>query len=384
MSSTDKFKKTGLALSGGGVRASAFHAGVLLYLAELEELENVKHISSVSGGTLFTGLVFHESGYVWPASAEYRQNVYPKIRKLLTSHCLQTQALKLLLLKPSNWKHLFYRANILAQAVEAVWGVGSSLGDLPDKPFWSINGTTAETGKRFFINGSRLGDYKLGYFTDASFRLSRAMAISAAFPVGIGPLKIKTRQYDWHPPSGHKSGEYKMPYSSINVYDGGVYDNMGTEPLYGIGAQSIKPTSGVNHIIISDAGAPCKEVKLPGPLNPMRVKRLLDITTEQTRSLRVRSFANFLGNNPERGFYCQLGAIPAKIAETYKTGREERVREVLNATWLSEKQIKKAQHYGTNLKKLKERDFDNIARHGYETMRLNRIMFEVREKEGLL
>ncbi|HPF07510.1 MAG TPA: patatin-like phospholipase family protein, partial [Spirochaetota bacterium] len=61
-------RRIGLALSGGGVRAAAFHSGVLKYLAEKGKLEDVNHISSVSGGSLFTGLVFSINSGRWPSS----------------------------------------------------------------------------------------------------------------------------------------------------------------------------------------------------------------------------------------------------------------------------------------------------------------------------
>lgn len=44
--------KTGLALSGGGLRASLFHIGVLSRLAELDLLRYVEVISTVSGGSI--------------------------------------------------------------------------------------------------------------------------------------------------------------------------------------------------------------------------------------------------------------------------------------------------------------------------------------------
>ena len=44
--------KLGLALSGGGFRASFFHIGALARLAELELLRYVEVISTVSGGSI--------------------------------------------------------------------------------------------------------------------------------------------------------------------------------------------------------------------------------------------------------------------------------------------------------------------------------------------
>jgi len=45
-------KKTGLALSGGGIRASAFHLGVLEKLFVLGIINQLDVISTVSGGSI--------------------------------------------------------------------------------------------------------------------------------------------------------------------------------------------------------------------------------------------------------------------------------------------------------------------------------------------
>ena len=55
--------KIGIALSGGGVRATVFHLGVLARLAEDSLLESISFISSVSGGSLAAGLVYGASDY---------------------------------------------------------------------------------------------------------------------------------------------------------------------------------------------------------------------------------------------------------------------------------------------------------------------------------
>jgi predicted acylesterase/phospholipase RssA len=44
--------KVGLALSGGGFRASLFHIGVLARLAELDMLRHIEVLSCVSGGSI--------------------------------------------------------------------------------------------------------------------------------------------------------------------------------------------------------------------------------------------------------------------------------------------------------------------------------------------
>ena len=50
-------KGVGLALSGGGHRASLFGLGVLLYLADAGKLPDITSIASVSGGSLTNGYI---------------------------------------------------------------------------------------------------------------------------------------------------------------------------------------------------------------------------------------------------------------------------------------------------------------------------------------
>ena len=48
--------KLGLALAGGGFRASLFHIGVLRRMAELDMLRYVEVLSTVSGGSIVGAL----------------------------------------------------------------------------------------------------------------------------------------------------------------------------------------------------------------------------------------------------------------------------------------------------------------------------------------
>src|SRR5437660_5258332 len=46
-------KKLGLALSGGGFRASLYHLGLVRFLRDAGLLRQVTHVTSVSGGSIF-------------------------------------------------------------------------------------------------------------------------------------------------------------------------------------------------------------------------------------------------------------------------------------------------------------------------------------------
>lgn len=375
---TTESKRIGIALSGGGVRAAAFHAGVLLWLAEKGQLETIRHISSVSGGSLFAGLVFHVSDYAWPSSEAYVSRVFPAIRNVLTSNSLQVNAL-LRLLNPLNWRFFLSRANILAQSIRHLWGVTGSLSNLPAHPVWSINGTTAENGRRFRFKDKRLGDYEIGYADAPNFPLADAIAISAAFPGGIGPLKICSNRFKWEK---RKSWDWtaapekiEPAFRSIHVYDGGVYDNLGMEPFFDVGKQVIKSETGspaVDFIIVSDAGAAFGRQQIPGPLHLGRLERVANIGFDQARALRVRSFVHYLQCNNGSGMYLQIGSDP--IASIKEFGGTKLLPSDIE--WLRSEKVKEAGTYPTSLRQLKADKFDLLALHGYQTAAWNELVFD--------
>ena len=168
-----------LALSGGGIRAMVFHAGLLKAMAERQRLEQVEHLSTVSGGSLLIGLVMQQAGMRWPSSNQYLDDLYPALRGRLTSRSLQWDALRQLL-KPTNWRYGLTRANLLAIALKADWHIDALLSDVPATPDWSINGTTAEGGKRFRFKAKDIGDYLVGYADPGRFQLASALAVSAS------------------------------------------------------------------------------------------------------------------------------------------------------------------------------------------------------------
>lgn len=349
----DGNKHIALALSGGGIRAMVFHLGVLRFLAENNALERVSHISTVSGGSLVLGLLLQDTQMQWPTSSQYLGLSLPSIRKRLCTQSLMEGMLRQLRL-PRNWGFLFSRANLLAYALRDEWDVTAKLSELPIKPEWSINGTTAETGKRFRFKQKDLGDYVLGYAPSYDFPLANALAVSAAFPGGIGPLAIVADQHvwkrrDWGEPEENVK-QVIPPYSNLHLYDGGVYDNLGLEPFFDAGKGIIKTTlPDKTIIIVSDAGAPLIQGFSFSRLNPWRMKRVADIMSDQSRALRIRTFINYLIQDKGRGTYIYIGE-PVSDSSPCSS-----------ATFASS--------FPTTLRKLTEQEFEKILEHGYQTSR---------------
>lgn len=334
-----------LALSGGGIRAMVFHLGVLKFLAERGMLEQVTRISTVSGGSLLVGLIFQHNSLRWPSSEAFLASTFPALRLKLCSRSLQWGALRQLL-NPVNFRFIFSRANLLALALRNEWKVEARLTDLPDQPEWSINGTTAENGKRFRFKAGSFGDYSLGYATPGNFPLANALAVSAAFPGGFGPLTLDASRFVWRKRQWDTDAGSEQPvdigYRRLHLYDGGVYDNLGLEPLFDAGRSQSKHAG--TRIVVSDAGSP-----LPGGfafnvLNPFRLKRVADIMADQARALRVRTFSTYLQAENGRGALLCIGD---------STGHDFQPLQAF------------ASGFPTTLRRLSHDEFEKLADHGY-------------------
>lgn len=349
----------------------AFHAGVFEFLAQRGELERVTHVSSVSGGSLFVGLVFKLSGYHWPSSAEYLNEALPGIRKHLCNEDLGLRALARLLL-PTNWKFILSRANIIAQTITKSWGIEVSLADLPQVPEWSINATTAETGRRFRFKRDGCGDYELGYADATSFLLAEAIATSAAFPGLIGPFVVNAVEHEWkkRPKWEADASEARVaepPSTRLHLYDGGVYDNLGVEPLFDSGQIKLK-VEGNPVLLVSDAGSPFVSGFRISPLNPWRLRRVLDIVMDQVHALRVRSLmALFLGNQG-------AGALVASGTDAMRILLEAKI-DTTNCIYLPSYLVKRAASYPTDLSQMTSENFELLARHGRETAEVLNVAF---------
>jgi NTE family protein len=339
-------KPIALALSGGGIRAMVFHMGVLKALAERKLLEQIGRISTVSGGSLLIGLMLQESGLKWPSSQKYLASIYLSLRTKLCERSLQWGAARQLK-NPSNLRFLLSRANLLALALKNEWGVDGNLSDLPSMPEWSINGTTAENGKRFRFKSVDFGDYTLGYADAGNFPLADALAVSAAFPGGFGPLTLDARQFTWRKrpwaaPAGTEQ-PVDIGYAKLHLYDGGVYDNLGLEPFFDAGRS--KPKHDGIYIIVSDAGAPLSAGFDHGSFSLYRLKRVADIMSDQARALRVRTFATYLQQAQDRGAYIYIDTPVTALSRCQSAAYAAR--------------------FPTTLRCLDTAEFDKLAEHGY-------------------
>jgi NTE family protein len=354
----------GLALSGGGFRAAAFHAGVLRRLAEAGLLASVKQISTVSSGSLLLSAIISRFG--WPTDREYEDVVFPELKRLLTtSDLFSWRALTKVGCSKFYYRLIFDRAEILENLLELRWKVEGLLTDLPDRPVWWINATCLETAKNWRFSKWQMGDRKFSRHYSPRIKIATAAAASAAMPYVIGALRIGLpgdgrRRSD---PATHTPTESKdPPYTSIRLWDGGVYENLGLEALF-------KPEGrrlGCDFLVCSDASRSILEGTRSLPvrllLGSLAGPRPFDISADQTRSIRSRTFVRAIERGEVRGSLIRLGNSVRDIDTQVKRTRTQANYDA----FLRDEEVSALARIETGLTALTPDRFEAVARHGYE------------------
>ncbi len=349
----------GIALSGGGIRATIFHLGVFEWLASKNLFEKISKVSSVSGASMCVGLIYAHNNLKWPTSKEYLNEVLPKIKETLFSIDLQTNAILKLIISPHYWNR---KANLLAKLMESKWNISGTLQDLEDRPLWYVNCTTYETGKRFRFSKNSMGDYILGFSYKPDIALSEIIASSAGFPVLIGPYTLQMSKFEWKKSYYSEKDFDTQKFPKVHLWDGGVYDNLGAESIFKFGKES-ELSKNVDYMIISNASASINLSDRSKEMFVSKTKRILDIAADQINALRSRMIMDFI-TQTQKGLYLKIGNSADKITNDSKCSKE--LRKELIESSLSNKDCDFAENYPTTLKRPTKDEFELLLRHGFE------------------
>ncbi|WP_028330557.1 patatin-like phospholipase family protein [Brachyspira alvinipulli] len=347
-------KKIGIALSGGGIRAAIFHLGVFKWLAEENALENIEHISTVSGASIGIALLYSLNNNKFPSSKEYNK-VLEKVKETIIKNDIQKKLIYITLSKQIH--NFFNKPKILSDIMKKYWKITGKFSDLETIPRWSVNATTIETGKRFAFSQKHIGDYKLGYIKDLNYDISMAVAVSAAFPFFIGNQYFKIESKEW---VDHNDNPITNIPKSIHLWDGGVYDNLGLEAIYKMDKGGYCKDD-LDFLIVANAALP---FNFNYKMKRFDIKRILDISMSQVGILRERSYIDFIKRN-KNGMYIKIGNHASKILKNSKMDKDEKEK-IIKSCDTKENCIK-IQNYKTTLFSPTKKYFDMILRHGYET-----------------
>lgn len=296
----------GLCLSGGGFRAMLFHAGALWRLNELGFLPKFERISSVSGGSIASGVL----GLAWKrlafdvkgVSPVLEQEVIQPIRRF-ADHTFDWKVVVGGFLLPGSAGDRmidFYRDHLFGR---------QTLQDLPDAttgegPRFVINATNLQSGVLWRFSQPYMADYRVGWLAHPEIEV--AVAASAGFPPVLSPVVLKLEEGELQRDVGNDL--HMPPYTTrVELADGGIYDNLGLETVL----------KRYRTVFVADGGGRLSPDPDPPDDVIRQASRVLNVIDSQVRSLRKRLIMEAYRRAPDtpgsrRGAYW---GIWANIAE---------------------------------------------------------------------
>jgi NTE family protein len=285
-----------LCLSGGGFRAALFHLGALRRLNELGILSQVDVISSVSGGSIIAAHLA-ERIPTWPEPgtvvASWDEVVAASFRSFVRRNRRTGQLFRRLI--PSNWRRPGTAIKALAALLQHEL-TGLQLSELPDRPRFIFSATDMAFGTYWIFERDRFGNFLAGYGVPTpEWTVARAAAASSCFPPVFDPMPLNLEPHQLRSGTARQTNRDEL-ISRLCLTDGGVYDNLGLEPVW--------KTAGV--VLVSDGGAPFGFRSDPGAIR--RLFRYTSIIGNQAAAIRKRWLISSLATGRLEGAYWGVGS----------------------------------------------------------------------------
>ena len=331
----------GLALSGGGFRATLFGLGTLCRLNDLGYLRRIDRISSVSGGSITAGHL----GFRWKelhfdgvgVATNFNDVIVQPLRRFCT-RSVDAPAIVKGALTPFRTIGDMVAAKYDKELFRKEDGSSATLQDLPsdgEGPRFVICATSLQTRANVRFCKPYIADFNLGRLMNPTIKLSVAVGASSAFPPILSPVILKTDPDQWIEAPKVPPMELRKLRSRLVLTDGGVYDNIGLEPLWS--KESRDPSKLIGTILVSDAGSPASMDASPWKNWAGQLTRVRGIMMEQTRALRRRILMEELMAERMHGALWRIGTLiddfqlaDAMIGDTPTTTALRKVRTRLN------------------------------------------------------
>lgn len=329
-----------MCLSGGGFRAALFHLGALTRLNELGILARIRTITSVSGGSIIAAhLADRLRPWLTSVAPDWNARVAAPFRVFVGRNLRTGVILKRL--RPWNWFRTSTGVRALAQAYEDRL-TKLTLLQLPapsGAPRFVFCATDMSYGVAWVFSVDRVGDYQAGYIAPPPpWPVARAVAASSCFPPVFNPLPIEVEPNQLKNGKVPASAERDACIRGLRLTDGGVYDNMGLEPVW----------KDHQTALVSDGGG---IFTFEGDRNLLwRINRYTAIQSNQVEALRKRwLLSNFTSNT---------------LAGTY-WGVESEVDHYGPGAGYSEDAVNLIARIRTDLDAFSEGEIATLENHGY-------------------
>src|SRR6516225_9306595 len=256
-----RINEIGLALSGGGFRASLYHLGLVRFLRDAGILPRVSQITSVSGGSIFAAhLVLNWGRYngspedFEAAGSELIAFVRLDVRNRILRRFPLTLPLRLLRRLLGLPTRKLSRTGLLEYHYEKFLYGDKSLFKLPEQPRLHILATNLSEGClcAFCRDGLLMmrrraeGVYRADCINAGLATVAMAVAASSAFPGFFPPLELR----------GVDVGAVQGEFGWQAYTDGGVFDNLGVRMFRFLEDDSEPKTT-----LVSDVG---KRIEVQG------------------------------------------------------------------------------------------------------------------------
>jgi predicted acylesterase/phospholipase RssA len=251
----------GLALSGGGFRATLYHLGLVRFLRDAGILPKVTQITSVSGGSVFAAhLVLN-----WNRYNGSPEDFEAAARELLAFVDLDVRnriLRRFPLTLPLRWMRRLLglptrklsRTGLLEYHYEKYLYGDTSLFELPEQPRLHILATNLSEGclcafsrdGLLMIRRRAEGVYRVERIHVGLATVAMAVTASSAFPGFFPPLELR----------GVEVGAVQGEFGRQAYTDGGVFDNLGVRVFRFLEEDSAPKTT-----LVSDVG---KRIEVQG------------------------------------------------------------------------------------------------------------------------
>lgn len=291
---------TALCMSGGGYRAMLFHVGVLWRLNEAGMLSRLRRVSSVSGGSITSGVMAMNWGRLGfdaqGVAQEFVPQVVAPIRAMAAVNIDITSVLSGMLMPFTTISERVIRAYS-----DHLFGE-TSLQDLPGAgaPTFVFNATNLESGVLMRFSKAYAADYRVGRIPEPDLPLAVAVAASSAFPPFLSPCIVDLGDQNWVTEEGNDltGPEFRR---EIRLSDGGVYDNLGLETAWKL----------YSTILVSDAGGSLAPEPDPSADWGRGLLRVLHVMDNQVRALRKRQLVDSFRRRERNGMYVGVRSATA-------------------------------------------------------------------------
>ncbi len=250
--------RIGLALSGGGFRATLFHLGVIRYLRDNGTLDITTDIASVSGGSILGAhLVLNWDRY--NGTDEQFDEVSRELIRFIQFDVRNHIVRRLPLMMPFQTVARLIRAevpgfsaNALLEGYYREFLFGDRrLFELPERPALHVLATNVSDGVMAVFNREGLHIQKRSAHDSDPFHhvpgqtasVAKVVGASSAFPGFFPPVEFTAADL----------GVHDGQFVAESFTDGGVYDNLGTRAFLWLRHYHGEEFS---RVLVSDAGKP--------------------------------------------------------------------------------------------------------------------------------